>query len=272
MADGQRFYWLYAVNVLLLSLLFGHATAFAIGNLGSSPTSELEVGIPLSPARHLVEPRYLWSTSASDEFNKRALAVAPRFAQEGGVARWPDPVANTSEVERQELRARVNEPPEDWRTLGPAFKMANCIFCTDKGRGAVDMDSAESILDFLKPATFRRYIKGDEAALRNTCVFYTKSVSHGDGLSYDATEWACFSGRRIRYTIWVRADPNPARVFLFFLFFFFFFLSLSCSLSPSLPFFPFLLLPVLVLGPCPSSYPILSTRMFCQRALSTPSY
>ncbi|TDZ31616.1 hypothetical protein C8035_v001852 [Colletotrichum spinosum] len=89
---------------------------------------------------------------------------------------------------------------------GPASSPSTCPFSLVQDDGTtLDETDAEAILRHMTAQTFLRYVKGDRAALTDTCVFYTKGVTRAGaatGLSALATDWACRESQKPRYTIW----------------------------------------------------------------------
>ncbi|KXH60489.1 hypothetical protein CSAL01_10144 [Colletotrichum salicis] len=121
------------------------------------------------------------------------------------VPRYPEPVM-PSRNDDDAWSVRVEEPDMLYMNLGPAFDLSNCVFCPTQSDGtALDETDSEAILKHMTVQTFLRYIKGDKAALTDTCVFYSKGVTTvgaATGLSVAATEWACGESQKDRYTIW----------------------------------------------------------------------
>ncbi|KAJ0335649.1 hypothetical protein COL154_013669 [Colletotrichum chrysophilum] len=122
------------------------------------------------------------------------------------VPRYPAPVIPSSKDD-DSWSVMVEEPDMLYMNLGPAFDLSNCVFCPTQNDGtALDETDSEAILKHMTWQTFLRYIKGDKAALTDTCVFYSKGVTTAGaatGLSVAATEWACGESQKARYTIWV---------------------------------------------------------------------
>lgn len=127
------------------------------------------------------------------------------------VPRYPEPVIPSSKND-DAWSVRVEEPDMLYMNLGPAFDLSNCVFCPTQNDGtALDETDSEAILKHMTAQTFLRYIKGDKAALTDTCVFYSKGVTTAGaatGLSVAATEWACGESQKDRYTIWVCIFPG----------------------------------------------------------------
>ncbi|KAI8247486.1 hypothetical protein K4K53_001800 [Colletotrichum sp. SAR 10_77] len=121
------------------------------------------------------------------------------------VPRYPAPVIPSSKDD-DSWSVMVEEPDMLYMNLGPAFDLSNCVFCPTQNDGtALDETDSEAILKHMTWQTFLRYIKGDKAALTDTCVFYSKGVTTAGaatGLSVAATEWACGESQKARYTIW----------------------------------------------------------------------
>ncbi|GKT62698.1 NPP1 domain-containing protein [Colletotrichum tofieldiae] len=119
------------------------------------------------------------------------------------VPRYPEP---NIPAPKGEWQVMVEEPDMLYMNLGPAFDLSNCIFCPTQSDGsALDETDSEAILNHMTAQTFLRYIKGNQQALTDTCVFYTKGVTTAGaatGLSVAATEWACGESQKDRYTIW----------------------------------------------------------------------
>ncbi|TEA17036.1 hypothetical protein C8034_v000496 [Colletotrichum sidae] len=118
------------------------------------------------------------------------------------VPRYPAPVV-PSKKDEDSWSVMVEEPDMLYMNLGPAFDLSNCVFCPTQVDGtALDETDSEAILKHMTAQTFLQYVKGDKAALTDTCVFYSKGIQVTSGLSVPATEWACGESKKPRYTIW----------------------------------------------------------------------